>query len=42
MPQNFINSTNEKAQVNIGSGNGLVPSGNKPLPQPIVMIHKSR
>ena len=22
-------------QVNIGSGNGLVPSGNKPLPEPM-------
>ena len=22
--------------VNIGSGNGLVPSGNKPLPEPIL------
>ena len=23
-------------KVNIGSGNGLVPSGNKPLPEPIL------
>ena len=23
-------------QVNIGSGNGLVPSGNKPLPEPML------
>ena len=23
-------------QVNIGSGNGLVPSGNKPLPKPVL------
>ena len=22
--------------VNIGSGNGLVPSGNKPLPEPVL------
>ena len=22
--------------VNIGSGNGLVPSGNKPLPEPML------
>ena len=25
------------SQVNIGSGNGLVPSGNKPLPEPKLM-----
>ena len=25
-----------KKKVNIGSGNGLVPSGNKPLPEPIL------
>ena len=24
------------SQVNIGSGNGLMPSGNKPLPEPMV------
>ena len=24
------------AKVNIGSGNGLVPSGNKPLPEPML------
>ena len=23
-------------QVNVGSGNGLVPSGNKPLPEPVL------
>ena len=23
-------------EVNIGSGNGLVPSGNKPLPKPML------
>ena len=23
-------------KVNIGSGNGLVPSGNKPLPEPML------
>ena len=28
MPQKLIND-----KVNIGSGNGLVPSGNKPLPE---------
>ena len=26
-------------QVNIGSGNGLVPLGNKPLPEPVFVIH---
>ena len=27
-------------RVNIGSGNGLVPSGNKPLPEPMLtQIH---
>ena len=25
-----------KSDVNIGSGNGLVPSGNKPLPEPML------
>ena len=24
------------SQINIGSGNGLVPSGNKPLPEPML------
>ena len=24
--------------INIGSGNGLVPSGNKPLPEPVTML----
>ena len=24
---------------NIGSGNGLVPSGNKPLPEQMLQIH---
>ena len=33
MPQNF---TNEKSII-IDSGNGLVPSGNKPLPEPILI-----
>ena len=31
MPQDL---TDDK--VNIGSGNGLVPSGNKPLPEPML------
>ena len=31
MPQNLTDD-----QVNIGSGNGLVPSGNKPLPEPVL------
>ena len=26
--------------VNIGSGNGLVPSGNKPLPEPVFSYHQ--
>ena len=30
MPQDLIDD------VNIGSGNGLVPSGNKPLPEPMM------
>ena len=31
------NATNpHKWQVNIGSDNGLVPSGNKPLPEPML------
>ena len=30
MPQNFNN------EVNIGSGSGLVPSGNKSLPEPML------
>ena len=25
-----------KSEVNIGSGNGLVPTGNKPLPDPML------
>ena len=25
---------------NIGSGNGLVPSGNKPLPEPMLTYHQ--
>ena len=33
MPQN---TCDDNCQVNIGSGNGLVPSGNKPLPEPIL------
>ena len=28
--------TDDKSTVNIGSGNGLVPSGNKPLPEPML------
>ena len=24
-------------EVNIGSGNGMVPSGNKPLPEPMLI-----
>ena len=31
MPQDL---TDDKS--NIGSGNGLVPSGNKPLPEPVL------
>ena len=31
MPQDL---TDDK--VDIGSGNGLVPSGNKPLPEPVL------
>ena len=23
-------------EVNVGSGNGLVPSGNKPIPEPVL------
>ena len=30
MPQDLTDD------VNIGSGNGLVPSGNKPLPEPVL------
>ena len=30
MPRELIDD------VNIGSGNGLVPSGNKPLPEPML------
>ena len=26
--------------VNIGSGNGLVPGGTKPLPEPILTYHE--
>ena len=33
MPQDL---TDDK--VNIGSGNGLVPSGNKPLPEPMLIM----
>ena len=30
----------QEPQVNISSGNGLVPSGNKPLPEPMLtQIH---
>ena len=31
MPQNTFDD-----EVNIGLGNGLVPSGNKPLPEPML------
>ena len=31
MPEDFIDG-----EVNIGSGNGLVPSGNNPLPEPVL------
>ena len=31
MPQDLIDD-----KVNIGSGNGLVASGNKPLPEPVL------
>ena len=27
-----------KSKVNIGSGNGLLPSGNKPLPDPMLTL----
>ena len=27
---------NEKSKANIGSGNGFLPSGNKPLPEPML------
>ena len=27
---------NEKSKVNFGSGNGLLPDGNKPLPEPML------
>ena len=30
-----LDLTDDKS-VNIGSGNGLVPSGNKPLPEPML------
>ena len=33
MPQDL---TDDKSAVNIGLGNGLVPSGNKPLPEPVL------
>ena len=33
MPQDLTDD------VNIGSGNGLVPSGNKPLPEPMLTPH---
>ena len=26
--------------VNIGSGNGLLPDGTKPLPEPMLMYHQ--
>ena len=26
----------QKRKINIASGNGLVPSGNKPLPEPVL------
>ena len=32
-----VNATeSHKCEVNIGSGNDLVPSGNKPLPEPML------
>ena len=31
MPQDLIDD-----EVNIGSGNGLVPLGNKPIPEPML------
>ena len=34
-PQVNVTGPHQK-KVNIGSGNGLVPSGNKPLPEPMV------
>ena len=30
----------DKAWVNIGSGNGLVPDSTKPLPEPILTNHQ--
>ena len=26
--------------INIGSGNGLLPEGTKPLPEPVLTYHK--
>ena len=34
--QQFIQHWNLRWQVSIGSGNGLLPSGNKPLPEPML------
>ena len=31
-------ATPHRSLVNIGSGNGLVPSGNKPLPEPMLAL----
>ena len=33
MPENTFD---DKSEVSIGSGNGLVPSGNKPSPEPML------
>ena len=30
-----------KKMVNIGSGDGLLPDGTKPLPEPVLTYHKS-
>ena len=30
------NLTDDKSEVNIGSGNGLLPDGTKPVPEPML------
>ena len=38
----YILSSRERQYVSIGSGNGLLPSGNKPLPEPkLTKIHNA-
>ena len=36
--EDIVIATGPQWQVNIGSGNGLVPSRNKPLPKPMLTI----